>query len=67
MGCSRQEYWSGLLYPPPGDLPNPAIESTSSLLVLAGRFFSISTTWKDMVDVKERIAENKHGQVCLTQ
>ena len=23
-----QEYWSGLLYPPPGDLPNPGIEPT---------------------------------------
>ena len=25
----RQEYWSGLLCPPPGDLPNPGIKSTS--------------------------------------
>ena len=29
MGFSRQEYWSGLLCPPPGDLPNPGIESRS--------------------------------------
>ena len=28
-GSSRQEYWSGLSCPPPGDLPNPAIESSS--------------------------------------
>ena len=26
MGFSRQEYWSGLPYPPPGDLPNPGIQ-----------------------------------------
>ena len=26
MGFSRQEYWSGLLFPPPGDLPNPGIK-----------------------------------------
>ena len=26
MGPSSQEYWSGLLCPPPGDLPNPGIE-----------------------------------------
>ena len=26
MGYSRQEYWSGLPFPPPGDLPNPGIE-----------------------------------------
>ena len=29
MGFSRQEYWSGLLYPPPGDLPDPEIKPTS--------------------------------------
>ena len=29
MGFSRQEYWSGLLYPPPGDLPDPGIKPTS--------------------------------------
>ena len=28
-GCSRQEYWSGLPFPPPGDLPDPGIESNS--------------------------------------
>ena len=26
MEFSRQEYWSGLLFPSPGDLPNPGIE-----------------------------------------
>ena len=29
MGFSRQEYWSGLPWSPPGDLPNPEIESVS--------------------------------------
>ena len=29
MGVSRQEYWSGLPSPPPGDLPNPGIEPLS--------------------------------------
>ena len=30
MGLSRQEYWSGLPFPPPGDLPNPGIKPTST-------------------------------------
>ena len=30
MGFSKQEYWSGLLCPPPGDLPNPGIKPVSS-------------------------------------
>ena len=32
MGCSRQEHWSGLPCPPPGDLPYPGIEPTSPAL-----------------------------------
>ena len=39
MGFSRQEYWSGLLCPPPGDLPDPGLEAVSlKSLALAGRF-----------------------------
>ena len=30
LGFSRQEYWSGLPCPPPGDLPNPGIEPIAS-------------------------------------
>ena len=33
MGFSRQEYWSGLTCPPPGDLPDPRIESTSLMFL----------------------------------
>ena len=32
MGFSRQEYWSGLPFPSPGDLPNPGIEPMSATL-----------------------------------
>ena len=32
MGFSRQEYWGGLPFPPPGDLPNPGIEAGSPAL-----------------------------------
>ena len=32
MGFSRQEYWSGLLFPFPGDLPDPGIEPRSPTL-----------------------------------
>ena len=41
MEFSRLEYWSGLLFPPPGDLPDPRrIESMSSMSsALVGRFF----------------------------
>ena len=41
MGFSRQEYWSGLPCPPPGDLPNPGIEPVSLMSpALAGGFFT---------------------------
>ena len=38
MGFHRQEYWSGLPFPPPGDLPEPGIEPKSP--ALAGGFFA---------------------------
>ena len=41
MGYSRQEYWSGLPFSPPEDLPDPEIEPTFSVSpALAGRFFT---------------------------
>ena len=47
MGFSRQEYWSGLPFPSPGDLPNPGIEPTSlTSPALVGGFFTTSTTWE---------------------
>ena len=46
-GISRQEYWSGLPCPPPGDLPDPGIKPTSFISpALAGGFFTTSTTYE---------------------
>ena len=43
----RQEYWSGLLFPSPGDLSDPRIEPTSlTSPVLADRIFPTSATWE---------------------
>ena len=45
MGFSRQEYWSGLPFPIPGDLPDTGIESASPVSpALAGGFFTTSAT-----------------------
>ena len=47
MGFSRQEYWSGLPGPPPGDLPDPGIEPSFLMSpALAGGFFTNSATWE---------------------
>ena len=41
MAFSKQEYWSGLPFPAPGDLPDPGIELMSLMSpALAGRFFT---------------------------
>ena len=46
MQFSRPKYWSGQSFPSPGDLPNPGIKPPSLMSpVLAGGFFTISTTW----------------------
>ena len=47
MGFPRQEYWRGLPFPPPGDLPNPGIEPTA--LALAGGFSTTSPPEKPSI------------------
>ena len=46
-GVSKQEYWSGLPRPPPGNLPDPGIEPESlTSPALAGGFFTTSAPWE---------------------
>ena len=48
MGFSRQEYWGGLPFISPGDLPDPGIEPEPfASPALAGGFFITSATWED--------------------
>ena len=51
-GFSRQEYWSGLPCPLPGDLPNPGIKPASLMSPeLASGFFTTRATWEDLWSV----------------
>ena len=59
MGFSREEYWSGLPCPPPGDLTDPGIEPVSSMFpALAGSFFTTSATWE---------AEQETSEACTLE
>ena len=47
MEFSRQEYWSGLPLPPPGDLLDPGIKSASlAAPTLTGGFFATRAAWE---------------------
>ena len=49
LGFSRQEYWSGLPYPPLWNLPNSGIALTSLMSpALASRVFTTSSTWENL-------------------
>ena len=49
MGFSRQEYWSGLPFPTPRDLPNPEMEPECPVAsVLAGGFLTTAPLGKDI-------------------
>ena len=71
MGFSRQEYWSGLPFPPPGDLPEPGIEPVSP--ASAGGFFTAEPPGKPCVELdpvgkKEQVQQTKWQTVraeCL--
>ena len=73
IGFSKQEYWSELPFPPPGDLPNPEIKSTSpACLALAHGFFTTEPTgklckWRNThIYVYFFINENKQIKLHLT-
>ena len=62
MGFSRQEYWSGLPWPPPEDLPDPGIEPKSlTSPALAGRFFTTSNTWEAEI----QLSPNQNPSTCV--
>ena len=56
MGFSRQEYWNGLPFLPPGNLPNPWIEPESlTSLGLASVFFTTSAAWEALLKKKKKV------------
>ena len=56
LGLSRQEYWSGLPFPLPWDLPNPGIEPASLVSpVLAGGFSTTESPGKPQMYSIRRI------------
>ena len=66
IGFSRQQYWSGLPYPLPGDLPNPGIKLLSLISpALAGGFFTTSTTWEAHTPVHPA-PKLRHGTFLLS-
>ena len=61
MAFSRQEYWSWLPCPPPGDLPTLGIEPKSLMSVaLAGGFFTTSTTLEAHYVPQQTVSQGVH-------
>ena len=64
IGFPRQEYWSGLLFPSPGDLPDSRIEPESP--ALASTFFTTESPGKPQhVDVQFGSVVQSFSRVCL--
>jgi len=56
MGLSQVEYWSGLPFPPPGDLPNPGIHPMSPVApALAGDSLPLSYLGSPLFMYREKI------------
>ena len=58
LGFSRQQYWSGLPCPPPGDLPDPGIVATS----LAGGVFTTGITCSTLTKGKDKTLKGSANQ-----
>ena len=68
MEFSRQEYWSGLPCPPPGNPPNPGIEPESMSPSLTGRLFITSATWEaPSLEGDEYISNHSTGRHTVLQ
>ena len=69
MGFPRQEYWSGLPFPSPGDLPDPGIEPMSpvspALQVDSLPTESSGKTWEFSEQHKGSCSSSKHTAVLL--
>ena len=66
MEFSRQENWSGLPFPSPGDLPDPGIEpATLGSPALAEGFFTTNTIWEVMLDYILHINLNGKKDHCF--
>ena len=64
MGVPRQEYWSGLPCPTPGDLPNPGTELMSLVSpALAGEFFTTHAPWEALRESQKKISGVSWGQI----
>ncbi|CAI9174987.1 unnamed protein product [Rangifer tarandus platyrhynchus] len=57
MGLPRQARWSGLPFPPPGDLPNPRIEPLS--LTLADGLFTTAPPGKSTMEYYSSVKRNE--------
>ena len=77
MRFPRQEYWSVLPCPSPGDLPDPGIEPMSlESPALAGRLFTTSATWEAPISgsmflyifqIKYRTKQNKKAPPAVAK
>ena len=46
MEFSRQEYWSGVPFPPPGDHPDPGVEPISFVFCIGKQILYPTATWE---------------------
>ena len=67
MGFSRQEYWSGLPLPSPGDLPDPGIESGSPALQADPKIFVDFVSRKLMILIYMEVQKTKVEKAGLKE
>ena len=66
MEFFRREYWNGLPFPPPGDLPHPGIDPRSiSSLAFAGRFFTAELPGKLFIPHQILSSTFKQSSSCF--
>ena len=68
MRFSSQEYWGGLLCPPPGDLPDPGTELASLMSpALAGWSFTTSASWEALTNTSKTYQMSDIYNIALSR
>ena len=62
-GCSRQEYWSGLPFPSPGDFPDPRTKPRFPHIV--SRLFTVWATRDESMENVKHVTFQQHSSFCF--
>ena len=67
MGFSQQKYLSGLSFPPPGDIPDPGIESASPVALAMQEAIHLGLPTWEALNILSSLKNNSYGHLDINK